>query len=194
MISSRLHHTNTRDLLGPTEASAGPTDASIGIRLLAESLVREFSAPVGIYDPYRRDWKIILGVAQEWFPRLDGRLQELASSSGLRLGRVAVWRRERIPTGSGWCFPCPQRKQPTSLRSWASVRRHFLVMSLLDPLIMLRPRVKVSDTWGPACPEPPSRPGASSLSTGCKATTRPVCSRCSRPTTRKRASTWSSAG
>ena len=75
--------------------------------MLAEGLAREFSAPVGIFDPDRRDWKVILGAGQEWFPRVDGRLEEVASSSGLRLGRVAVWRCDEQPGRLWLVIPLP---------------------------------------------------------------------------------------
>ena len=107
MISSRISHTDTNGLRSQRNANAGRGVAGDGIRLIGETLAREFSAPVGIFDPDQQAWRVILGAAEEQFPGVDSRLQEVASSSGLRLGRVAVWRRDEDPERSWLVLPLP---------------------------------------------------------------------------------------
>ena len=107
MISSRISHTDTNGLRSQRNANAGRGAAGDGIRLIGEALAHEFSAPVGIFDPDQQAWRVILGAAEEQFPGVDSRLQEVASSSGLRLGRVAVWRRDEDLERSWLVLPLP---------------------------------------------------------------------------------------
>jgi HD-GYP domain-containing protein (c-di-GMP phosphodiesterase class II) len=80
--------------LWPTIAE-GDTGATV--QLLAENLASEFSAPIGIFDPDHRSWRTIVGATEAWFPKANGQLSEVAGSTGLRLGKVAIWRRKENP-------------------------------------------------------------------------------------------------
>ncbi len=148
---------DTNGIHGHRNADAHPGVTPSGIRIVGESLVREFSAPVGIFDPDQRAWKLTLGAAQEQFPGVDSRLLDVASSSGLRLGRVAVWRRDEDPDRSWLVLPLPSADaadmvaflgfqaspQPGSLPSRASASA--------------APGLNSPGAWGPVCPEPALR-------------------------------------
>jgi hypothetical protein len=98
-----------------------------------------------------------VGASAESFPAIDATLKELATSSGLRIGKVGVWRPDQrrnvtwlvmaIPTGGGdWVafagfapFHHPARRDD-------STTSHEV---LPDPAH--------APAWGPACPEPALR-------------------------------------
>src|SRR5271166_4092111 len=94
MISSRISQADATRLRIQRDANTGPGVVGDGILQLGNLMAREFSAPVGIFDLNHRAWKLLIGAEKEQFPIGDSRLQEVAGSSGLRLGRVAVWRRD----------------------------------------------------------------------------------------------------
>ena len=162
-------HGDTNGIHAHSNPETNPGVTRGGFRIVAENLVREFSAPVGIFDPDQRAWKLTLGAAQEQFPGADSRFLEVARSSGLRLGRVAVWRRDEDPDRSWLVLPLPSADaadmvafvgfqaspQPGSLPSRASASA--------------APGLNSPGAWGPVCPEPALRPGASSMSIASRA-------------------------
>src|SRR3954466_6404532 len=77
----------------PSVPVGTPGEVSAGVVCLAESLAREFSAPLGILDPNLSLWRTIVGASAQHFPGVDDRLLDVATSTGIRLGRVALWRR-----------------------------------------------------------------------------------------------------
>jgi len=140
MISSRISHTDTN-----------------GLRSLGEALAHEFSAPVGIFDPDQQAWRVILGAAEEQFPGVDSRLQEVASSSGLRLGRVAVWRRDEDLERSWLVLPLPSAEAADLVAFVGFLAPPQPRDSVPRPTELAAPEPRDLGTWGPACPEPALR-------------------------------------
>jgi putative nucleotidyltransferase with HDIG domain len=86
---------------------AGLAPGCGAVRHLGESLSHEFGAPVGILDFDQRVWKVIVGASQDDFPAIDSELGQVAGSGGLRLGRVALWRRKNEPGPLWLVLPLP---------------------------------------------------------------------------------------
>src|SRR5271157_5948647 len=154
MISSRTSNTDTNGLGSQRNASAGRGVAGHGIRLMGETLVREFSAPVGIFDPGQRAWTVILGAAEEQFPGVDSLLQEVASSSGLRLGRVAVWRRDEDLERSWLVLPLPSAEAADLVSFVGFLAPPQPRDSVPRPTELAAPEPRDLGVWGPASPEP----------------------------------------
>ncbi len=157
MISSRTSNTDTNGLGSQRNASAGRGVAGHGIRLMGETLVREFLAPVGIFDPGQRAWTVILGAAEEQFPGVDSLLQEVASSSGLRLGRVAVWRRDEDLKRSWLVLPLPSAEAADLVAFVGFLAPPQPRDSVPRPTELAASEPRDLGTWGPACPEPALR-------------------------------------
>jgi putative nucleotidyltransferase with HDIG domain len=157
MISSRISHADRTGLRSKRDSISGPGVAGDGIRLLGNMMAREFSAPVGIFDPNDPAWKLIVGAEEEQFPRVDNRLLEVAGSSGLRLGRVAVWRREEDLEQSWLVLPLPSA-EAADLVAFVGFRAPTQPRSTVTRPI--EPAVREPGDlgrWGPACPEPALR-------------------------------------
>ena len=159
MISSRISHTDTNGLRSQRNANAGRGVAGDGIRLIGETLAHEFSAPVGIFDPDQQAWRVILGAAEEQFPGVDSRLQEVASSSGLRLGRVAVWRRDEDLERSWLVLPLPSAEAADLVAFVGFLAPTQPRETVPRPTERAAPEPRDLGTWGPACPEPALRLG-----------------------------------
>jgi len=140
MISSRISHTDTN-----------------GLRSLGEALAHEFSAPVGIFDPDQQAWRVILGAAEEQFPGVDSRLQEVARSNGLRLGRVAVWRRDEDLERSWLVLPLPSAEAADLVAFVGFLAPTQPRDTVPRPAERAAPEPGDLGTWGPACPEPALR-------------------------------------
>ena len=65
------------------KVASGRADA--GRLDVAESLHKEFSAPVGILDVERRLWTAAVGAEEPLFPRVDGSLLEVIGAARRRL-------------------------------------------------------------------------------------------------------------
>jgi putative nucleotidyltransferase with HDIG domain len=129
------------------------------VRQLGEDLSQEFSAPVGIFDFDQRIWRVIVGAPQHDFPAIDSELDEVASSGGLRLGRVALWRRSDA-SGPLWLvLPLPT-SEAAELIAFVGFRPP---MTQDDANVLLARSGSASLTessgpaWGPSCPEPALR-------------------------------------
>ena len=157
MITSRISHTDTNSLRSQRNANAGRGVAGDGIRLIGETLAHEFSAPVGIFDPDQQAWRVILGAAEEQFPGVDSRLQEVASSSGLRLGRVAVWRRDEDLERSWLVLPLPSAEAADLVAFVGFLAPTQPRDTVPRPAERAAPEPGDLGTWGPACPEPALR-------------------------------------
>ncbi|MGB2608254.1 MAG: HD-GYP domain-containing protein [Isosphaeraceae bacterium] len=140
VISSRISHTDTN-----------------GLRSLGEALAHEFSAPVGIFDPDQQAWRVILGAAEEQFPGVDSRLQEVARSNGLRLGRVAVWRRDEDLERSWLVLPLPSAEAADLVAFVGFLAPTQPRDTVPRPAERAAPEPGDLGTWGPACPEPALR-------------------------------------
>ncbi len=157
MISSRISHTDTNGLRNQRNANAGRGVAGDGIRLIGEILAHEFSAPVGIFDTDQQAWRVILGAAEEQFPGVDSRLQEVASSSGLRLGRVAVWRRDEDLERSWLVLPLPSAEAADLVAFVGFLAPTQPRETVPRPNERAAPEPRDLGAWGPACPEPALR-------------------------------------
>jgi hypothetical protein len=140
---------------GTVEGAGG--GASNWARLLGETLVHEFSAPVGVLDPDQRVWRAIIGAPEHHFPRVDSQLLEVAGSSGLRLGRVALWHRKEDPELVWLILPLPSA-EAADLVAFVSFRAPVQTGSEVPrPGDPAGPEKDDSATWGPVCPEPALR-------------------------------------
>jgi hypothetical protein len=157
MISSRISHTDTNGLRSQRNANAGRGVAGDGIRLIGEILAHEFSAPVGIFDTDQQAWRVILGAAEEQFPGVDSRLQEVASSSGLRLGRVAVWRRDEDLERSWLVLPLLSAEAADLVAFVGFLAPTQPRETVPRPNERAAPEPRDLGAWGPACPEPALR-------------------------------------
>ena len=151
---SRNGDSNVETGVLPAQAGGGEERASRWqrIRELAESLAHEFTAPVGVLDPVQRTWQIILGAKQEDFPRLGNPLFEVAASSGLRLGQVAIWRPRDDPGRVWLLLPLP----------WADVADAVAFAGFQDVRLVEANQAAAGNVrsaqpsqpprWGPPCP------------------------------------------
>ncbi len=157
MVSSRISNTDTNGPRGQRNAGTSRGAAGDGIRHVAETLVHEFSAPVGIFDPDQGAWTLILGAAIEQFPGVDSLLQEVASSGGLRLGRVAVWQRDEDLERTWLVLPLPSAEAGDLVAFMGFLAPLQSRDSVLRPTELAAPVPGGAVTWGPACPEPALR-------------------------------------
>jgi hypothetical protein len=138
---------------------AGIASGNGAVRQLGESLSREFAAPVGIFDFDQRIWRVIVGASPRDFPAISRELEEVAGSSGLRLGRVALWRRREV-SGPLWLvLPLPTCEAAELI---AFVGFHPPVAEIDvsgDPgrIGFVTPVESSGAVWGPSCPEPALR-------------------------------------
>jgi hypothetical protein len=157
MASSGISNVDTNGPRGRSNACASRGVAGDGIRFVAETLVHEFSAPVGIFDPDQGAWTLILGAAMEQFPGVDSLLQEVASSSGLRLGRVAVWQRDEDLERTWLVLPLPSAEAADLVAFLGFLASPQARYSVPRPSSLAAPVPGDPVTWGPACPEPALR-------------------------------------
>jgi len=157
MKSNGISHTNMDRLRSQRHSDGGRGGAGDPLRLLAETLAHEFSAPVGIFEPDQRAWTVIIGAGEEQFPDLDSRLQEVAGSSGLRLGRVALWRRNEDHERLWLVLPLPSAKA-ADMVAFVGFRAPIQPRDAVpQPLETPAPETMDLATWGPVCPEPALR-------------------------------------
>jgi putative nucleotidyltransferase with HDIG domain len=124
-----------------------------GVREVAENLAREFTAPVGVLDPVRHTWHVLLGASADDFPRLGQTLFEVAGSSGLRLGHVAVWRPRDNP-GRVWLIlplPLAQVTDVLAFVGFQDIRGGRRDLGTTGD--SSSSRAAQPPIWGPACPD-----------------------------------------
>jgi HD-GYP domain-containing protein (c-di-GMP phosphodiesterase class II) len=114
-------------------------DSEKAIDRLTRFLVKEFSAPIGLFDPPTGTWLTRLGAPEAVFPTIDGETRALLAQ-GPERGRVAVWG----PTsgqGTTWLW------LPMS-REWGTVvaAAGFASSPATPP--------PTPGQWGPVCPLP----------------------------------------
>jgi putative nucleotidyltransferase with HDIG domain len=142
----------------PVETTSSPPSnlrGSARFRLLADSLAREFSAPVGILDSVKLAWRVVLGAPSSLFPAADENLEEVAGSSGFRLGRVALWRHEQDP-GPTWLvlpLPIPESADLLAFVGFQSAASEHQLPGRGPDGVECGPGLP----WGPVCPDPALR-------------------------------------
>ncbi len=134
-----------------------PTDPQSGPAGLASHLARKFTAPVGILDTEHWAWDAVAGASTEWFPPLDGKLRDLATSAALRTGKVALWR-PGGPRSLNWLV---MALPSNGVADWVAFAG-FLTMppnGHPDHDEKESAESDPADTpiWGPPCPEPALR-------------------------------------
>jgi putative nucleotidyltransferase with HDIG domain len=67
--------------------------STLAYSAIAEDLAKEFGAPVGMFDPDRRRWRVLVGAGEELFPPLDDLLFSVCRSYEMLQGRALVWQR-----------------------------------------------------------------------------------------------------
>jgi HD-GYP domain-containing protein (c-di-GMP phosphodiesterase class II) len=124
---------------GSSLASSRVSPWSVGTedQALADRLVREFTAPVGLLDPTTLSWRAREGLDNSQFPDVDATLTSALASGVLWHGRVSPWRPGR-DAGPIWlCLPAP-RSGGTDLLA----------------IVGFAPESgEPSDGWGPRCPD-----------------------------------------
>ncbi len=88
---------------------------------------------------------------------MDGRLEEVASSSGLRLGRVAVWRCDEHPGRLWLVIPLPSAEAADLVAFVGFLAPAPPRDDRSRPTDHAALEARYPDTWGPACPEPALR-------------------------------------
>jgi putative nucleotidyltransferase with HDIG domain len=114
-------------------------------------------APVAILDPDQRAWRTVAGASAQHFPNIDDTLLEMSHSSALRMGRVALWRRQDEPERIWLVMPLATFE--------AAELVAFAGFKACEP--PAREQANGSDhagrrngcgvNWGPVCPEPALR-------------------------------------
>src|SRR4051812_38175333 len=87
----RMHGSTARLADEPLARSAGPASKAEDLHPLAERLIREFRAPVGLLDPVAGSWQLRLGAEPEAFPRGGASLVAALTVSGAGPNRAVVW-------------------------------------------------------------------------------------------------------
>ena len=147
-------------LLRPRVSAEGNAAAtSVEVRLQAESLLAEFSAPIGVFAPDEGIWKVVVGAPESAFPTIDDRLMEVAGSAGLRLGKVTVWCLPGSP-GVTWLVLPLSTTDVADLAAFVGFRTSPREHEGDRPAISgesIAPEERVP--WGPACPDQALVPG-----------------------------------
>jgi putative nucleotidyltransferase with HDIG domain len=120
---------------------------------VAESLHKEFSAPVGILDGERRLWTAAVGAEEPLFPRVDASLLEVIGAARRRSGKVAIWRQPQRPFVQWLVLPL-STKDAVDLVVFAGFRSSASsddAQGLASDHETRAPGETVS--WGPRCPD-----------------------------------------
>jgi HD-GYP domain-containing protein (c-di-GMP phosphodiesterase class II) len=141
-----------------TEVVLASTSARTNsFQAIVEQLVREFGAPVGVFDPRGNCWCATAGAAETQFPQIDERLERRSRSSELGLGQVTLW---RYPEDRGRVWLVMPVADAHGIGHLALAGFHdtanafgTTAASEEDTRDFARERVK----WGPACPDPALR-------------------------------------
>ena len=153
-MSANGHSSIEADVFPHREAATEKVvDRWQGISVLAESLAREFTAPVGVLDPIDRAWKIVTGAGPDDFPRPTKTLFEVAGSSRVRLGQVAVWRPQDDPGRVWLILPLPRANVTDAVAfvGFQDIRGPGTNPEALESVQL--PQSSQSLMWGPACPD-----------------------------------------
>ena len=120
-------------------ARASDSEVVSEYHALAQRLVREFGAPVGLLDSVNGSWLARVGAAPEAFPRAGSGLLSALAACGIGPSRAGVWRPHR-EAGTVWVgFNVPRRPEGGYLTVVAG-----FAAALDSP---------EAAGWGPVCPE-----------------------------------------
>jgi putative nucleotidyltransferase with HDIG domain len=129
----------------------------LALRLLADGLATEFSAPIGLYDLEQRLWRVTVGAAEACFPKANGQLLEVACSTGLRLGKVALWHRRETPD-IVWLVMPVVTAETADMVAFAGFRAPPEAQAGVPGSSESRAAVAAEVVrWGPVCPDPALR-------------------------------------
>ena len=99
-----------RETTEDEDHEAAPSDAAGSAShwvAMAAELAREFSAPVGLFDPRGKLWRAIVGANEAHFPEISDPLMRAVRSSELGQGHVLIWRRS-VDRARAWLLmPVP---------------------------------------------------------------------------------------
>jgi HD-GYP domain-containing protein (c-di-GMP phosphodiesterase class II) len=134
-------------------ALAEAAGGAVSSEKIAAQLAREFTAPVGVFDPHGRCWIAIAGAAEAQFPLIDERLVRKSRSSELGTGHVIVWRWPEA-RGRVWLVMPLVDPHGRGHVAWAGFR------DAADPGRTIRPYdedtrdlAREEVQWGPNCPD-----------------------------------------
>jgi HD-GYP domain-containing protein (c-di-GMP phosphodiesterase class II) len=119
----------------------------------AAELAREFGAPVAIFDPRLRCYRVLVGAAETQFPEIDEPLIRVCRSDELAQGHVFPWQRPRDPART-WLF-LPVSGGLVALAGFSTPADSTPGTAEWDELSEESETSSV--TWGPVCPEPALR-------------------------------------
>jgi putative nucleotidyltransferase with HDIG domain len=136
-----------------TVVARDPAAPSGSLRSLAHDLAREFTAPVGIFDPRAKRWRATAGADEGSFPAVSDHLLSKSRSVELKLGQAIVWKRPEdrgriwlllpvsVTGGEGYVAVAGFRTG-TGARSAASSNESRSAGETIEQV-----------RWGPVCPE-----------------------------------------
>jgi len=142
---------------GGCDTGSGPASKrSTESDRLLESLHDELGAPVALFDPATHTWRGIRGGPEGAFPKIDDQLRELAGCSGLRAGRVGLWRRRESP-GVVWLVLPLATTNDCELVAFAGF--HAMTEPPASESGASSPGRQggAEVSWGPPCPDPALR-------------------------------------
>jgi putative nucleotidyltransferase with HDIG domain len=145
MVNGNVLEKSARISHDPHKASTNGVESTGAAQALCAQLANEFSAPVAVFQARDRRWLLTVGAPEESFPEQDSQLCKIVDSSGIRQGKVAIWRRYEEAEVVWMVMPVPSTDS-TPLVVFAGFRAKFDSTCEGE-------RVK----WGPACPEPALR-------------------------------------
>ncbi len=133
--------------------------SSLAYVAIAEDLAREFAAPVGLFDPDRRQWRALVGAPERLFPAVDEALVAVCRSRETRQGSASVWHRAADPEPIWLVLPMPERPG-AELVGFAGFRvASDRPTARPDPgaATTTVPGSESEPCWGPSCPDPALR-------------------------------------
>jgi putative nucleotidyltransferase with HDIG domain len=123
------------------------------LRTLVHDLAKEFTAPVGIFDPRAKRWRALAGADQMHFPAVSDPLLSKSRSIELKLGQVVLWKRPEdrgriwllLPVSvihGEWCVAMAGFRTGAGSRSAVSPSESRGQGETIEQV-----------RWGPVCPE-----------------------------------------
>jgi len=123
------------------------SDASVAreLGLLGERLIREFQAPIGLFDPGAGVWRYFAGADADRFPRGGADLVAALAAEGFGPARAAVYRGEASHGGPVW-LAVPIARPGSDGGDLIALAGFAESVAAAE-----------ATTWGPVCPPPALR-------------------------------------